>query len=144
MIPPTGAFPAGELYPPSAIGMPPTSQPASSNPSFNFVPPSNIPGYPHPLYSMNSAYDYNNAYGNIPQNYPPFNSSSVLFFKGFFLYFFWLILETSQHVKKLIFILNRKPFYLSYCYFSLIYSTIIKEGFFLMPSLRKLYSPNLV
>ena len=112
MIPPTGAFPAGELYPPSAIGMPPASQPASSNPSFNFVPPSNIPGYPHPLYSMNSAYDYNNAYGNIPQNYPPFNSSSVLFFKAFFLYFFLAYFRNLPTCEKIDFYFESETFLL--------------------------------
>ena len=110
MIPSTVGFPPGDIYPPSSIGVP-GNLPNSANSSYNFVAASNIPGYSHPLYSMNSAYDYNNAYGNIPQNYPPFNSSSVLFFLDFFLLiFFWLILETSKHVKKLIFISNGNPF----------------------------------
>lgn len=76
MIPSTVGFPPGDIYPPSSIGVP-GNLPNSANSSYNFVAASNIPGYSHPLYSMNSAYDYNNAYGNIPPNYPPFNSSSV-------------------------------------------------------------------
>jgi len=84
MLPPNGGYPPSDIYAPSSIGMS-----NSTNSSYNFLAGSNIPGYPHPLYSMNSAYDYN-AYGNIPPNYPPFNSSSsVLFFlKNFFFLFF--------------------------------------------------------
>ena len=110
MIPPSGSFAPGEVYPPSSIGMPGTL-PNSPNPSYNFVAASNIPGYPHPLYSMNSAYDYNNAYGNIPQNYPPFNSSSVLFFLDFFFFFFFLAyFRNLLTCEKIDFYFEWKPF----------------------------------
>lgn len=70
MIPPSGSFPQGELYPSS------TSHPTSQNGASYGSNSSSMQGQGSyaPPYNM-GPYEY--GYGYPPQSYPPFNSSSV-------------------------------------------------------------------